>query len=290
MLALFDSGFGGLTVAKAIRERFPELDLGYLGDSARAPYGDKDPETILGYLREAVDFLFSRGAGMVIVACNTASTTPLRRLQIEQPDRKILGVLVPTAEAAAGFDRIGVIGTAGTIRSGEFTTKIRAINPAATVTEVATPLLVPLIEELLHDQSEAFTRRLIREYLTHFDFLQNPVVLSEAEPSRKTSDEPPGESGQVGKKIDALVLGCTHYPIIRREIEAELPPGVRIIDSASATADRLGDYLTRHPDVAENLTRNGGLKIWTTGSAGRFAELGSRILGEAVRPEVVRLG
>jgi len=233
MIGVFDSGIGGLTVAKAITSKLERYDVLYLGDTARVPYGNKSPELIYSLAKRGVDFLFSSGCSLVVVACNTISAEALRRLQREYlpkryPDKKILGVIRPLAEVASRVTknkRVGVIGTRGTVMSRAYVRELAAQDKDIKVFQESCPLLVPLIEEGWLKKSE--TKKILRTYL-------RPLK---------------------GRGIDTLILGCTHYPVLLNEISNTMGRGCRVLDSASVVAEKLEEYLSRHPEVEARLGR-----------------------------------
>jgi glutamate racemase len=237
-IGIFDSGLGGLIIARAIRKAMPEYDYVYLGDTKRVPYGNRSHEAVYEYTKECVDYLFNKeNCGIVIIACNTASARALRKLQKED-NRKILGVLIPAAEEAAKFERVGVIGTLGTVSSGTFPKEINKIwknKPAkarARIFQNAAPILVPLAEEGETKNALPF----IKKYLQPF----------------------------ADKKINALVLGCTHYPIFKKEIKKLLPKSVRIISQDEIIPKKLKEYFARHPEISKKLSQNKTAKILVT--------------------------
>lgn len=212
-IGVFDSGIGGLTVLKEITRRLPSEDTIYLGDTARVPYGSKSRETVVGYSLEVARFLSGRGIKLLVVACNTASAYAVDRLA-ETLDIPVIGVIEPGAKAAVGATRtgrIGVIGTEGTIRSSAYTSAIKALSPDSTVMTRACPLFVPLAEEGLLDDE-----------------------ITELVAERYLSGLRDGEGGEKG--VDTLVLGCTHYPLLKSVVSRVMGPGVTLIDSAEATA------------------------------------------------------
>jgi glutamate racemase len=221
-IGVFDSGIGGLTVAREIVRAFPEADLVYLGDTARLPYGAKSPETVTRYALRCVEFLIEAGVEVIVVACNTASACALPALRAQWPHVQIMGVVEPGAQAAVSATRsgrIGVIGTEGTIRSGSYVRAIKALRPDAVVAGLACPLLVPLSEVgwLNHDVTHRTLAVYLRELL---DTMASPM--------------------------DALVLGCTHYPVLKPAIRAvlsQLTPGrdIALVDSAEAVAATLNN-------------------------------------------------
>lgn len=263
MIGVFDSGYGGLTVLKALQDRLPQYNYLYLGDNARAPYGARSPETILQYSREAVDFLFAQGARLIVVACNTVSAVALRQLQEEYlrapgvTDRKILGVIFPLAEEAvrqANGGVIGVVGTTATVESKAYEREIQKVAPASKIVHQACPLLVPFIEEGWDQKPEAM--RVLRKYVRS---LKNAHV-------------------------DLLILGCTHYPLMHRQFERAMGQRVNVMDTGPTVAESLADYLHRHPEIEKPLSGQTGQRVYmTTGDPKRFQELGSRFLGVSIR-------
>jgi glutamate racemase len=261
MIGVFDSGYGGLTVLKEFLRRLPEYDYLYLGDSARAPYGNKSLKVVYTYTRQAVDFLFRQGAVLIILACNTASAKALRRIQQEwlphhYPDRRVLGVVIPLAEAAAEasrWGRIGVIGTRATIESRVFDQELRKLNPELKVFERACPLLVPLVEEGWAGKPE--TRSILKKYVL-------PLK---------------------SKAVDTLILGCTHYPFLKKDIERIMGKNCRVLDAPAIVADKLSDYLARHPEIETRLSRNQARSFYTTDDPERFRTFGEDFLGQRIR-------
>lgn len=253
MIGVFDSGFGGLDVLRHLRRALPRRDFLYLGDTGRAPYGGRDVEVILDFSEQAVERLFEEGCRLVVVACNTVSCVALRHLQLRYAgpgsERRILGVTIPGAEAAVAATRghIGVIATARTVSSGTYVTELNKLREVR-VSQRAAPLLAPLVEEGWEDTEMA--RLAVGRYVADL----------------------PG--------VDTLVLGCTHYPLLRGAFEAALPAGVTLVDPAPETAKRLVDWLGRHPGYDDEGT--GAVSALCTGDVGRFAELGARFLGEPV--------
>jgi len=252
VIGVFDSGIGGLTVFKEIARRFPALDIVYLGDTARVPYGTKSPETVLRYSREAAHFLGRQGIELLVVACNTSSALALDTLQRELPIPAV-GVIRPGARravAATRNGRIGVIGTPATVKSGAYVRAIHEIAPSMSVVSATCPLFVPLAEEGWTDNSVA--REASRIYL-----------------------EPVARDG-----IDTLVLGCTHYPILRVVIGAVMGPAVTLVDSAEPVADEIDQHLRtlgRIPDHGQ-----GSRRFFVTDSWERFREVGARFLGHSI--------
>lgn len=270
MIALFDSGYGGLTVLKPIMTVLPQYDYLYLGDSSRAPYGNHSAETIKKFCEEAVEYLFSRGVKLILFACNTASSTALRHVQEKylqgknEKDRKILGVLIPLAEKAVKAShngKIGVIGTRATINSGAYEKELHKINPDVKVFSQACPLLVPLIEEDWHKKPEAVS--ILKKYLR---------------PLKSTN-------------IDTLILGCTHYPLMIKNIKRLMGKKIKVLPSGEVTAESLKDYLIRHPEIESKFKRGTGKCIFlTTDDPLRFKNFTEKHFGMKIRlPEKVNL-
>ena len=220
-IGIFDSGLGGLIVARAIQKAMPEYDYVYFGDTKRVPYGNRSHEAVYEYTKEGVEYLFRQeNCGIVIIACNTASARALKRLQKEDT-RKILGVLIPTAEEAARFERVGVLGTLGTVSSRTFPKEIKKLNKKTIVFQNPAPMLVPLAEEGEIKNALPF----IKKYLEPF----------------------------ANKKLDALVLGCTHYPIFKKEIKKILGKEIGVISQDEIIPKKLKDYLKRHPEINKKI-------------------------------------
>lgn len=261
-IGVFDSGIGGLTVVRELLRQLPHESLIYFGDTARVPYGNKSPETVRRYAAEITDFLTERGVKMVVVACNTASAHALADLQ-QRASVPVEGVIEPGARAAvraSGTRRIGVIGTAGTIRSGAYGRAIKALAPDATVLERACPLLVPLVEEGWLDH--AATRLIAREYLA-----------------------PLRDAG-----IDTLVLACTHYPLLKPLLADIMGPGISLIDSAEETAAAVSRELA-HSTLHAPADAPASARFVVSDAPETFERVGAAFLGGHVRDvETVPLG
>jgi glutamate racemase len=278
-IGVFDSGFGGLTVLAALLRRLPAYDYLYLGDSARAPYGTRSFETIYEFTRQAVEYLFAEGCPLVVLACNTASARALRNLQQRwlpqhHPDRRILGVVRPSAEALAGLPpgavpgvttpatvtgTVAVLATPGTVASDSYRLELEKLAPGLTLVQIACPLFVPLVEagELDGPGVDVFAAR----YL---------APLHAAPPER-------------------LLLGCTHYPLLLPRIAAHAPRNTQILTQGALVADRLADWLDRHPEMRGRLSTGGERRFATTDDPGWFAAQGARILGQTMSVERVRV-
>lgn len=226
MIGIFDSGVGGMTVARAIEQALPEYRLVYFGDLARTPYGSKSPDTISRYSCQNVDFLLARGAKLIVVACNSAASVATERLRnaYDLPLFEVIGPAVEQAVQASSRGRVGVIGTRATIRSGIYEQLISARRSDCRVFSQPCPLLVPLVEEGWLDKRE--TKMIIRRYLAPLQQQQ----------------------------VDTLVLGCTHYPLLKELIQQRIGRRVRVIDSSRALAARLREFLQTEPELAASLT------------------------------------
>ena len=257
-IGVFDSGLGGLTVAQAIMRQLPMESLIYFGDTARVPYGPKSPETVRRYSHEIAGFLLEQGVKAIVVACNTATAHALPMLEAELPV-PVIGVVSPGARAAAKATKtghIGVIGTEGTIKSGAYVKAIHAESPGAVVTVKACPLFVPLVEEGWND-SEA-TRIIAAEYLAPF-----------------SHDE-----------VDTLVLGCTHYPLLKRVIGETIGRSVRLIDSAEETAADTRRMLDEHG--LANTGVKPSYRFVASDDPAQFLQLGQRFFGDALERVEIR--
>jgi glutamate racemase len=243
-IGIFDSGYGGLTVFRSILQQLPDYDYVYLGDTARAPYGNRSFQTIHQYTWECVQWLFKQGCPLVILACNTASAKALRTiqqkdLQNEDPSKRVLGVIRPTAEVIGNYSvtkEIGVLGTKGTVQSGSYLIEIGHFFPDVKVYQQACPLWVPLVENGEHDQPGAdyFVKKYLDQILD-----QSPA-------------------------IDTLLLACTHYPLLQQKIAEFLPGNINIVSQGDIVAESLVDYLERHPEMDNALTKNGTREFYTT--------------------------
>ena len=258
-IGVFDSGIGGLTVVHEVIRQLPHESIVYFGDTARVPYGPKSPDTVRRYSREIAAFLHDQGVKSIVVACNTATAHALGVLR-EEMDMPVIGVVEPGARAAVAATttgRIGVIGTVGTIKSGAYERAIRALSPGVIVTARACPLFVPLVEEGWTDHDA--TRLIAREYL-----------------------EP-----MVGDDIDTLVLGCTHYPLLKPMLRDVLGPDVRLIDSAEETAAETARTLS-----SARLEARGDAepvyRFVASDDPLQFLQLGQRFLGETMEGVEIR--
>jgi len=267
-IGVFDSGFGGLTVFRRIEELLPQYDYIYLGDTARTPYGNRSFDAVLRFTTAAVDFLFRQGCPLIIIACNTASAKALRNIQQlylpkHFPDRRVLGVIRPTVEAIAalGVGTVALWATEGTVRSQSFAIEIEKYAPGVTLVQQACPLLVPLIEA---GETEG-------EGLGYF-----------IEKYWRATREQAADIG-------ALLLACTHYPLIIEAIRHRVPPTVRMVSQDVLIAPSLKNYLERHPEMEHRLSRGGGRRFLTTDVSTHFERLAGAFLGRSISAERAEL-
>ena len=269
-IGIFDSGYGGLTILHGIRQRLPEYDYMYVGDNARAPYGSRSFEVVYQFTRQAVLKLFDMGCQLVILGCNTASAKALRSIQQRDlpewdPDRRVLGIIRPTAEVIGNLTttrHVGLLATPGTILSGSYELEIAKLFPDIRLSGVGCPLWASIVEAGEADSPGAdyFVKKRIDMLL------------------RKDPD------------IDAIILGCTHYPLLMNSIVTHVPPGVRIIPQGEYVANSLRSYLDRHKSLESMLTRGGGCQYLTTESEEKFSETARIFLHEQVNVKHVDLG
>lgn len=268
-IGVFDSGYGGLTILKEIQQALPQYDYLYLGDNARAPYGSRSFDVIYDYTWEAVQALFDRGCSLVILACNTASAKALRSIQQKNlpetaPNKRVLGVIRPSAEALESFtssNHVGILATEGTVKSESYVIELAKFAPDLNVSQHACPMWVPLVENNQFDSAGG-----------HF-FIQQDIDLLLAK------DE----------KIDTILLGCTHYPILQSVIESKLPKTIRVISQGQIVAQSLVDYLARHPEMNAQCTQKGTTEYLTTENASVFEEKASRLLGKSISASTIHL-
>lgn len=262
-LGIFDSGLGGLVIAKSIREAMPDIDILYFGDTLHLPYGNRSAETIYEYSKRAVEFMFSQNCNLIITACNTASATALRSLQQTYlPDspyrnRRILGVVVPTLECAidAGYKRLGLIATNYTIQSNVYGEELSKIDPDITLFQENTPLLVPLIEndggKWLPDVLEHYLRPLL------------------------------------DKNIECLILGCTHYPFLKDDIKKVIGSDVTLICQDELLPEKLSDYLKRHPEISDPIAKSGTSEFLVSDITRGYEKAANIIYGHDINLERV---
>ncbi len=274
MIGVFDSGYGGLTVFSEIKKLLPEYDYLYLGDNARAPYGTRSFEVVYQYTWQAVEYLFSKGCNLVILACNTASAKALR--QIQQCDlpkvwakdgntnKRVLGVIRPTVEKIGDYTRTGHVGlfaTAGTVASNSYPIELSHLYPELQVTQQACPLWVPIIEAGEHENAGA-------------DWFVDKYV---------------GQLLNADPLIDTIILACTHYPLLMDKIRKRVGDGVTLIAQGTIVAQSLQDYLRRHPEIEQGCTKGGTRHYLTTESADKFMASAGIFLSEPIAAQHVEM-
>lgn len=257
-IGVFDSGLGGLVITRAFVEALPEYDYVYYGDTARLPYGEKTSGQILSYTIEAVKFLIAQNCGLIIIACNTATSIALRYLQQRfipsfSPDTKVLGVVIPTVEEAAAGNaaRVGVLATNATVRSHIYQTELQKINPTVEVFETAAPALVPAIEA----NDFAAAEKAAAEYVRAFD------------------------------NIDSLILGCTHYPLLKTTFRRLVSEKTRVVSQDELMGAKLRNYLERHIEIDITLSRGGSLKAIVSRLNDHYNEVAGRLFPGIVLEE-----
>lgn len=268
-IGVFDSGYGGLTILDKIREVLPEYDYIYLGDNARAPYGTRSFEVVYEFTRQAVNKLFDMGCHLVILACNTASAKALRSIQMNDlpqidPARRVLGVIRPTVECVGEISKnqhIGVLATAGTIKSESYPLEIHKLFPEIQVSGTACPMWVSLVEnnESQDEGADYFIQKYIDQLL---------------------SKDP---------QIDTVILGCTHFPILLPKIRQYIPDHISVIAQGEYVAESLKDYLKRHPEMDAKCTKNGNCQFYTTEAEEKFSESASTFLKQQISVKHITL-
>ncbi len=268
-IGVFDSGFGGLSILREIRKVLPQYDYLFLGDNARAPYGNRSFDLVYEFTLQAVKHLFSKGCHLVILACNTASAKALRSIQqrdlpVIAPTRRVLGVIRPTVEKVGDITHtghIGIFGTPGTIQSGSYNIEINKLHPNFKVYGQACPMWVPLVENQESDGPGAdyFVQKYINALLEQCD------------------------------DIDSVILGCTHYPLLMRKIRQYMPQHVTVIPQGEIVAESLADYLHRHPEMECRCRRGGTCHYLTTEDAEKFDSLAGIFVNEQVHAEKITL-
>ena len=261
-IGIFDSGYGGLTVMKEIVKALPQYDFIYLGDNARSPYGSRSFETVHKYTLQAVNWFFEQGCSLVILACNTASAKALRTIQqtdlpLIAPEKRVLGVIRPVTEGIGKYSNtkhIGVFGTAGTIKSQSYSIEIAKFYPDIQITQEACPMWVPLVEngEFESNGADYFVSKHI-----------NNII--KADPL-----------------IDAIILGCTHYPLLIKKIKHFLPKDIQIVSQAEIVANSLNEYLKKHSEIDEKCSKKGKQLFYTTDSEELFNIQASMFFGKTI--------
>lgn len=269
-IGIFDSGYGGLTVMRSIVDALPGYDYLYLGDNARAPYGSRSFETVYQYTLECVNWLFDQGCELVILACNTASAKALRQIQqVDLPKRvdqkRVLGVIRPTTEQLGHLTQtgvVGVMGTEGTVKSGSYPIELAKFFPEVVVEQEACPMWVYLVEH--NQRTGEGADYFVKQHVDRI-FQRNP-------------------------KIDTLLLACTHYPLLTETIKKFVPAGVKLISQGGLVAERLEDYLARHPEMEARLRRSGSRNFVTTDDRETFEKQASLFFGEPIVASHVEIG
>lgn len=269
-IGIFDSGYGGLTILHGIRQLLPQYDYLYLGDNARAPYGTRSFDVVYEFTRQAVIRLFEMGCHLIILGCNTASAKALRSIQENDlpkldPKRRVLGIIRPTAEIIGSITHtrhVGIFATEGTIKSESYNLEIQKLFPDITVSGVACPFWVPLVEYNEADSPGAdyFVKKRIDQLM------------------------------RLDADIDTVILGCTHYPLLLPKIHKFMPRGIRIISQGEYVADSLKNYFQRHPEIEQRCTKGGQVHYLTTENPEKFKEQAQIFLHEPVEVENVVLG
>jgi len=268
-IGIFDSGFGGLTVLQKIRALLPEYDYLFLGDNARAPYGTRSFDVVYRYTLQGVMALFERGCSLVILACNTASAKALRTIQQNDlphldTQRRVLGVIRPTAEVVGNLTRsrhVGLLATPGTVSSKSYELEIKKLNPDIVVSSLSCPMWVPLVENFEYngDGADYFVKSKVEEIL------------------KKDS------------KIDLIILGCTHFPFLLPKIRKYTPKNVQIVSQGEYVAASLQDYFQRHPEMDKRCSKSGVCKFLTTEESRNFDSTACIFLQQDIESEHIKL-
>jgi len=268
-IGVFDSGYGGLTILKEIEKLLPEYNYIYLGDNARAPYGNRSFETVYKYTLEAVKKLFELDCNIVLLACNTASAKALRTIQQKDlesiaPGRRVLGVIRPSTEAVDLYSKtkhVGILGTIGTVKSESYVIEIQKMYPHIIVEQEACPMWVPLVEndEYKTEGADYFIKKNITNLLSK------------------------------DKSIDTVILGCTHYPLLIEKIKEYTPAGITIVNQGEIVAKSFSDYLIRHPELETQCIKNREQRFYTTDSTELFDSIGSTFLGKVINSRKINL-
>ncbi|MBS1919963.1 MAG: glutamate racemase [Bacteroidetes bacterium] len=268
-IGVFDSGYGGLTVLKEIVRTLPQYDYIYLGDNARAPYGNRSYETVYRYTLESVKWFFNQNCSLVILACNTASAKALRTIQQNDlpqiaPDKRVLGVIRPTTEIIGKYSEsknVGILATNGTVASDSYPIEIGKFFPEIKVYQEACPMWVPLVEnnEYQNHGADYFIRKNIHNIF------------------------------EKGKNIDVILLACTHYPLLSEKIEKHLPVAVKLLSQGEIVANSLKHYLQRHPEIENKCSRNNMRLFYTTDSPEDFNNHAAKFFGKEIKANHIDL-
>jgi glutamate racemase len=268
-IGIFDSGYGGLTILSDIQKKMPQYDYLYLGDNARAPYGNRSFDVVYEFTLEGVKELFSRGCELVILACNTASAKALRTIQQNDlpnldSNKRVLGVIRPSTEIIGDFsisNHVGILATEGTVKSMSYPIEINKFSPDTIVSQHACSMWVPLIESgnYASEAGQMFIKEDVEKLL-----LNDP-------------------------KIDVIILGCTHYPILKSFIESIVPPHIKVIAQGPIIAEKLADYLHRHPEIESVCSKNSSTDFLTTENSDDFNAKASVFFGKKIKSEHIKL-
>jgi glutamate racemase len=268
-IGIFDSGYGGLTIMKAIVNDLPQYDCIYLGDNARAPYGDRSFEAVYQYTRQSVQWLFSKGCRLVIIACNTASAKALRTIQQQDlpsadPGLRVLGVIRPTSEVIGNLSKtghVGILGTKGTVLSESYLLEVQKFFPGLIVTQEACPIWATLVEN--NECDSPGTHFFVEKHIRHL-LSQDPA-------------------------IDTLLLACTHYPLLMPVIQKYVPSGLSVIEQGPIVSASLVDYLKRHPEMEIMCSKGGHLRYFSTGDPADFDLHATQFFGQPVKSQHIDL-
>ena len=268
-IGVFDSGYGGLTVLEEIKKLLPNYDFTYLGDNARAPYGNRSYDVIYGFTLEAVKYLFKQGCPLVIIACNTASAKALRSIQqtdLNQiaPTNRVLGVIRPSTEEIGMLtqtNHVGILGTTGTIQSQSYEIELEKFSPQIKITQHACPMWVPLIENNEHNSVPG-------------------KMFIEADVKALLKQD---------SQIDTVLLACTHYPVIKNQIQDILGKDIKVVSQGPIVAEKLQSYLIRHPEIESRITKYGSIRYLTTENNLVFDKKAGQFLNQIINSEHVEI-
>ena len=268
-IGVFDSGYGGLTILAELQHKLPAYDFLYLGDNARAPYGPRSFDVVYEFTLEAVEYLFNQGCELVVLACNTASAKALRTIQQKDlphlfPTKRVLGVIRPSTEAIGEYsvtNHVGILATEGTIKSESYVIEIGKFSPNTIVSQHACPIWVPLIENN-----------------KHFSEAGKMLIKEDVEKLLEKDNQ-----------IDTIILACTHYPILKDYIQSIVPENVQIVAQGAIIAEKLEDYLTRHPEIDRKCSKTGETRYLTTENEAVFSQNASLFLNQEILAEHIKL-
>lgn len=268
-IGVFDSGYGGLTILAELQQKLPQYDFLYLGDNARAPYGPRSFDVVYEFTLEAVEYLFNQGCELVVLACNTASAKALRTIQQKDlpnlfPTKRVLGVIRPSTEAIGEYsitNHVGILATEGTVKSESYVIEIGKFSPNTIVSQHACPIWVPLIENN-----------------KHFSEAGKMLIKEDVEKLLEKDNQ-----------IDTIILACTHYPILKDYIQSIVPENVQIVAQGAIIAEKLEDYLTRHPEIDQKCSKTGTTRYLTTENEAIFSQNASLFLNQEIIAEHIKL-